>query len=213
MANPAALRQSYERGALVESDLAATPVEQFARWFEEALAGGVAEPNAMTLATVSADGQPSARVVLLKGFDAAGFVFFTHYTSRKGRESEAAGRVALCFWWPPLERQVRIEGTVERVSAEESDAYFAVRPRLSQLGAVASAQSTTVEDRAALDAAMAEAEARFSGADVPRPASWGGYRVVPHAVEFWQGRAGRLHDRLRYRQDAAGGWTVERLAP
>lgn len=213
MSDPSALRQSYERGALVESDLAATPAEQFARWFEEALASGTSEPNAMTLATVSNDGQPSARIVLLKGFDEAGFVFFTHYTSRKGREAEAAGRAALCFWWPPLERQVRIEGTVERVSAAESDAYFAVRPRQSQLGAVASPQSAVVANREALDAAMAEAEERFEGRDVPRPASWGGYRVVPETVEFWQGRAGRLHDRLRYRRGVSGAWAVERLAP
>lgn len=213
MSDPSALRQSYERGALVEAELAATPVEQFARWFEEALASGTSEPNAMTLATVSEGGQPSARIVLLKGFDAAGFVFFTRYTSRKGHEAEASGRAALCFWWPPLERQVRIEGTVERVSADESDAYFAVRPRQSQLGAVASPQSAVVADRAALDAAMAEAEARFAGQTVERPPSWGGYRVVPEAVEFWQGRAGRMHDRLRYRRNESGGWAVERLAP
>lgn len=212
MSDPSALRQSYERGALVEADLAATPAQQFARWFDAAVADGTVEPNAMTLATVSPDGQPTARVVLLKGFDERGFVFFTHYTSRKGQEAEAAGRVGLCFWWPPLERQVRIDGTVERVDEAESDAYFAARPRESQLGAVASAQSTVVDSRAALDGAFADASARFEGQEVTRPASWGGYRVLPTAVEFWQGRAGRLHDRLRYRRDG-DGWAVERLAP
>lgn len=213
MLHPADLRQSYERGALDEADLAATPWKQFARWFEAALASGTPEPNAMTLATVSAQGQPSARVVLLKDVDARGFVFYTHYTSRKGQEAEGAGRAALCFWWPALERQVRIEGTVERVAEAESDAYFASRPRASQIGAVASEQSAVVDGRAALDEAFANAAARFEGQAVARPATWGGYRVVPDAVEFWQGRAGRLHDRLRYRRAGADGWTVERLAP
>ena len=226
MTDPSALRTSYERGALVEADLAPTPAAQFARWFDDALASGTPEPNAMTLATVSPSGQPSARIVLLKGFDEAGFVFYTHYTSRKGREAEATdggvGRAALCFWWPPLERQVRVEGAVQRVSAAESDAYFALRPRGSQLGAQASQQSAVVPDRAALDAALAAAEERFDGQAVPRPDGWGGYRLVPEAVEFWQGRAGRMHDRLRFRRtedaDAGNrlvrnGWTVERLAP
>ena len=213
MTDPAGLWRSYDRGTLLEADVLADPLAQFGRWFEEAVAAAVPEPNAMTLATVSPAGDPSARVVLLKGVDDRGFSFYTNYGSRKGRELDATGRAALVFWWQGLERQVRVEGTVERVSAAESDAYFARRPRGSRLSAVASPQSAVVPDRAALDALAAEVAARYAGAeDVPRPDGWGGYRVVPHAVEFWQGRTSRLHDRLRYAR-TGDGWRIDRLAP
>jgi pyridoxamine 5'-phosphate oxidase len=205
------LRREYRAASLDEGSLAADPVAQFHAWFAQCLAAEVDEPNAMTLATVADDGAPRARVVLLKAIDDAGFVFFTNYDSDKGRELAACPRAALTFVWLPLERQVRVQGAVERVSAAESDAYFAARPRASQLGAVASPQSRVVPDRAALERAFAEAEARNPGA-VPRPAGWGGYRVLPSMVEFWQGRQSRMHDRLRYRR-TVGGWVLERLAP
>jgi pyridoxamine 5'-phosphate oxidase len=206
------LRTHYASGALDEADAPAAPFAFFARWFEDALAAGTPEPNAMVLSTVDAAGQPSARVVLLKGLDETGFLFFTNYGSRKGRDIAADARVALTFWWPPLERQVRVEGRAAPVDAETSDAYFATRPRGSQLGAVASPQSAVVAGRTVLEDRLAEAEARFEGRPVERPAHWGGYRVVPHAVEFWQGRPSRLHDRLRYTRDG-DAWRVERLAP
>jgi pyridoxamine 5'-phosphate oxidase len=206
------LRTHYASGALDEADAPAAPFALFARWFEDALAAGTPEPNAMVLSTVDAAGQPSARVVLLKGLDETGFLFFTNYGSRKGRDIAADARVALTFWWPPLERQVRVEGRAAPVDAETSDAYFATRPRGSQLGAVASPQSAVVAGRTVLEDRLAEAEARFEGRPVERPAHCGGYRVVPHAVEFWQGRPSRLHDRLRYTRDG-DAWRVERLAP
>lgn len=206
------LRAHYASGALDEADAPAAPFALFARWFEDALAAGTPEPNAMVLSTVDAAGQPSARVVLLKGLDETGFLFFTNYRSRKGHDIAADARVALTFWWPPLERQVRVEGRAAPIDAETSDAYFATRPRGSQLGAVASPQSAVVAGRTVLEERLAEAEARFEGRPVERPAHWGGYRVVPHAVEFWQGRPSRLHDRLRYTRDG-DAWRVERLAP
>ena len=205
------LRESYQRGALDRADLPDDPLTLFAAWFADAQASGTPEPNAMTLATVDADGIPSARIVLLKGVD-HGFVFYTNHESRKGRELDATGRAALVFWWPPLERQVRVEGRAERIAEAESDAYFQSRPRGSRLGAWASPQSDAIPDRSVLDARLTEATARFDGGDVERPPFWGGVRVVPEAVEFWQGRPSRLHDRFVYRRDGTA-WAAARLAP
>jgi pyridoxamine 5'-phosphate oxidase len=208
----AALRREYMQRALNESDLASDPFQQFSTWFAEALAcPAIAEANAMTVATVSADGKPHARYVLLKGFDAEGFVFFTNHDSDKGADLAVHPYAALTFGWLAHERQVRIEGPVTRTSREAVEAYFATRPRGSRLGAWASNQSRVIPNRAALEEKLAEAEARFPG-DVPVPDSWGGYRVAPEQVEFWQGRQNRLHDRLRYRRDGAR-WLIERLAP
>ncbi|HLT46023.1 MAG TPA: pyridoxamine 5'-phosphate oxidase [Rubricoccaceae bacterium] len=209
----AALRAHYARAALSEDAAHPDPLVQFEAWLVEAVAAGAREPNAMTLATASPDGRPSARVVLLKGVDARGLTFFTNLESRKAGELEANPRAALVFWWPEVERQVRVEGRVERVADAEADAYFASRPPGSRLGAWASPQSRPLPDRAALDARLAEVEARFAGADPPRPPFWGGFRVVPDRFEFWQGRPSRLHDRLEYAPDGAGGWAITRLAP
>lgn len=207
------MRRSYAASGLAESDLAGDPFTQFRRWFDDAMAAALVEPNAMILATADADGVPSARMVLLKEFDPAGFVFYTHGTSRKGTELAANPRAALLFPWHPLERQVRVEGPVSPVSAQETAEYFASRPRGSQLGAWASEQSAVISDRGALDAAWRQAAERFpEGSAVPVPAGWGGFRVHAESVEFWQGRASRLHDRLRYRR-TPGGWGVDRLAP
>lgn len=205
------LRQSYEKGSLLENAVAASPFDQFNLWFDEALAAQVPEPNAMTLATVDAEGQPSARIVLIKGYDSRGFVFYTNYESRKGLELQANPRAALLFFWQPLERQVRIEGRVERATAEESDAYFHSRPLGSRIGAWASRQSQPVS-RADLEAREQEVRAQY-GEQPPRPQHWGGYRLVPTQFEFWQGRPSRLHDRLRYRPDGRGGWAIDRLSP
>ena len=191
--------------------LAADPLDQFERWYAEA-SEAVAVPEAMALATADAAGAPSLRMVLCKGFDAHGLVFFSHYDSRKGRELEANPRAALLFHWAPLGRQVRVEGAVERLDAGASDAYFATRPRGAQVGAHASRQSEPLAARAELEAQLAELEEGFAGAEVPRPETWGGYRVVPDAWEFWQHRDSRLHDRFRYER-AAAGWTIARLAP
>ncbi|MEJ2519757.1 MAG: pyridoxamine 5'-phosphate oxidase [Desulfuromonadales bacterium] len=189
------------------------PFTQFARWYQEAEQAGIALANAMCLATATAQGQPSARMVLLKDFDARGFVFYTNDQSRKGRELEENPCASLVFYWLPLSRQVRIEGAVEHVTAEESDAYFASRPRSFQLGAHASRQSQVIEDREILDVAFEKASRTFSGQDVSRPAHWGGYRVVPEAIEFWQEGENRLHDRLRYRRNDSQAWEIDRLAP
>jgi pyridoxamine 5'-phosphate oxidase len=207
----AALRQEYMRAGLHEKDLDADPVSQFSGWFDEASRSGIALPNAMTLATATKAGRPSARTVLLKGFDARGFVFYTHYRSRKGRELGRNPRAMLLFCWEELERQVGIEGLVRRVSATESDRYFASRPLGSRLSAIISPQSEVVASREALEAKLEEAAKRWRDAP-PRPGAWGGYRLAPVRFEFWQGRKDRLHDRLCYRK-AAGGWKIERLAP
>ncbi|HXF46480.1 MAG TPA: pyridoxamine 5'-phosphate oxidase [Burkholderiaceae bacterium] len=205
------LRTEYKRGALDEAHADPDPIRQFRRWFDEALAAEVAEPNAMALATADAAGRPSARVVLLKGFDERGFVFFTNYESRKGVELTANPQAALLFFWPELERQVRIEGGVERVADEESDEYYRSRPLASRIGAWASPQSRVISSRAWLMARAAEMGLRH-GTNPPRPPFWGGFRVLPHALEFWQGRPSRLHDRLRYTRQETG-WKRERLAP
>ena len=209
----ARLRKEYTRAGLKESDTHPNPIEQFRTWFDEALAANLHEPNAITLATSTPHGRPSVRVVLLKGFDERGFVFYTNYEGRKGEELEANPYCALLFYWGELERQVRVEGRVGRLPDEESDAYFAGRPRGSQLGAWASEQSRPVKDRGALEERLRELEAEYEGREVPRPPFWGGYRVEPEVIEFWQGRENRLHDRLRYRRSGNGGWRRERLQP
>ena len=205
------LRQEYMRAGLAEADVARDPIAQFERWLDEAVRGGVPLANAMTLATVDANGAPSARIVLLKGVEQGGFTFYTNYRSRKARELEARGAACLVFMWSQLERQLRIDGTVERVSPAESDAYFATRPLGARLSAWASPQSERVPDRGTLERAMGAARARHGDAPT-RPAHWGGYRVRPESLEFWQGRADRLHDRLLYTREA-DGWRLERLAP
>jgi pyridoxamine 5'-phosphate oxidase len=210
--SPEGIRREYAAGRLDEREVASDPVEQFRRWFEDVLSADLPEPTAMTLATASASGRPSARMVLLKGFDERGFVFYTSYESRKGRELDENPRAALVFWWPELERQVRIEGRVERLTAAESDAYFRSRPPGSQLAALVSRQSRVVPSREELERQLRELEEEYRGREIPRPPYWGGYRVVPEIMEFWAGRENRMHDRLRYRR-SAGRWILERLAP
>ena len=207
------LRKEYTRAGLDESDAAPDPIEQFRGWFGDALAAELHEPNAMTLATATPEGRPSARVILIKGFDERGFIFYTNYEGRKAGELEANPHCALVFYWAELERQVRIEGRARRISDEESDAYFASRPRGSQLGAWVSEQSRSVENRGALEQRLRELEREYEGREIPRPPFWGGYRVEPEVIEFWQGRENRLHDRLQYRRSEDGGWERERLQP
>jgi pyridoxamine 5'-phosphate oxidase len=209
--NIADLRREYTHAGLAEADAHADPLVQFERWFDEALGAQLPLPNAMTLATVTEGGAPDARVVLLKGVEDGGFVFYTSYDSRKGRELAAHPQACLVFLWAPLERQVRIEGTVDKVSSAESDQYFASRPAGARLSARASAQSTVVAGREVLVQAV-QAQQQRHGANPPRPANWGGYRVIPAQIEFWQGRENRLHDRLLY-SGGKGAWKIERLAP
>jgi pyridoxamine 5'-phosphate oxidase len=212
MADPAELRRDYRLGSLDEASAGDDPFALFARWFADAVAESHVEPNAMTLATVGDGGRPSARVVLLKGFDRDGFRWYTNYTSRKGKELEAHPFAALLFWFDRLERQVRVEGRVDRVPEGVADTYFQSRPRGSQVGAWASPQSQPIASREALDRLEAEAVARFGDGPIPRPPHWGGFRLAPDAFEFWQGRSARLHDRFRFEREGAA-WTRERLAP
>ncbi|MBW8876620.1 MAG: pyridoxamine 5'-phosphate oxidase [Acidobacteria bacterium] len=207
------VRREYALAGLSEEDLAADPVDQFRVWLGQAREAQPEDFTAMVLATADRDGRPAARVVLLKGFDERGFVFYTHYASAKGRELAANPRAALVFYWSALERQVRIEGVVERTTREESEAYFASRPRGSRLGAWASPQSRSLMSREELEHKVEEAAERFADGDVPLPDDWGGFRVRPEIVEFWQGRPSRLHDRLRYVRLPEDGWRIERLAP
>lgn len=210
----AGIRKDYKLKELSEASVAADPITQFQHWWDEATVSQIEEVNAMTLATVSADGRPEARIVLLKGFDERGFVFFTNYDSHKGAELAAHPHACLVFFWKELERQVRITGWVDQVSSEESDHYFHSRPAGSQLGAWASPQSQVIESRDILDKNLYELGQRYAGSEVPRPPHWGGYRVHPHTLEFWQGRSSRLHDRLLYTQNEATNiWSISRLAP
>lgn len=207
------LRQNYTKAGLVRGEIAADPFVQFETWFNQAVEAQLPEPNAMTLATATPDGKPSARMVLLKGFDPRGFVFYTNYNSHKGHQLEANPQAALVFWWEALERQVRIEGSVAKIDNTESDAYFASRPHGSQLGAWASPQSQAVDSREVLEQNLQELEEKYRDREVPRPSHWGGFRVIPDRIEFWQGRPNRLHDRFNYCRDNAGIWQIERLAP
>ncbi len=209
----ATLRKDYTKAGLREIDLATDPFKQFKIWFDQALNAQLPEPNAMTLATSTVEGKPSARMVLLKDFSDRGFVFYTNYLSHKGQELTTNPQAALVFWWANLERQVRIEGKVELVSSQESDEYFHSRPINSQLGAWVSNQSQVVDSREVLEQRQADLIVQYEQKTIPRPDHWGGFRVVPTEVEFWQGRPSRLHDRLLYRLQANSSWLIERLAP
>ena len=207
------LRKDYSLAGLSEKDVARDPFRQFDKWFQEAEAAKIHEPNAAVLATAAKDGRPSSRMVLLKGIDGRGFVFYTNYRSRKGMEIESNPQVSFLFPWVGLERQVIIEGPVAKVTREESEAYFRIRPRASQLAAWASSQSAIISGREGLEDSMKAIEKKYAGVEAPLPPHWGGYRIAPETVEFWQGRRSRLHDRLRYRRMADGSWTIERLSP
>ncbi len=207
------LRQNYTRAGLTEADVESNPLEQFKIWFAEAVGAQLLEPNAMTLATADAAGQPSARIVLLKGFDQRGLCFYTNYESSKGKQLKENPRAAIAFWWGELERQVRIEGPIEKVSREETEEYFYSRPRDSQLGAWVSNQSRVIESREVLDRKFEQLQQEYEGKTVPCPPHWGGYRLIPNLFEFWQGRPSRLHDRLFYSLLEDGSWKRERLSP
>lgn len=207
------LRKNYTQGGLLESNINPNPLKQFQIWFEQALEAEILEPNAMTLATVNSEGKPTARIVLLKHLDERGFSFFTNYESEKGKNLSQNPWVSLVFWWGDLERQVRIQGKVEKISPAESDQYFSSRPLGSQLGAWVSEQSTIINSREVLDTRLDKLEKQYQAQNIPRPEHWGGFQVIPHQIEFWQGRENRLHDRLRYRLQADQSWIIERLAP
>ncbi len=207
------LRMEYAKGQLDENSVDANPFSEFRLWFEQAMDANLPEPHAMTLATCGADGQPSARIVLLRGFDELGFTFFTNYESHKGQNLAENPKAGLCFFWQELERQVRIEGTVEKISAAESDAYFHGRPRESRIGAWASPQSRVLQGRSELEALIQQQYDRFNTAELDRPPHWGGYLLNPTSIEFWQGRPSRLHDRIRYTRKQDNSWKIERLAP
>ena len=209
----AAIRRDYMKEALSENQVGENPFRQFDRWWDEAVKAEIDEVNAMTLSTVSSDGKPTARIVLLKGYDDYGFVFFTNYESKKGKDLLLNPNGSLLFFWKELERQVRIEGTCEKVSEAESDQYFYSRPEGSRIGAWASPQSQEISSRDVLDSNLAELEKRFRDTPVTRPPHWGGYRIKPQTMEFWQGRPSRLHDRIAYSQDSSGDWKFVRLAP
>ena len=208
------IRRDYKMKSLDETDMAADPFSQFTHWWEEAIKSDIDEVNAMTLATATPAGIPSARIVLLKGYSENGFIFFTNYLSHKGKELQDNPHAALVFFWKELERQIRIEGMVEKISGEESDSYFQTRPLKSRIGAWASPQSENIKDRNVIENKFADMEKQFGTvADIPRPPHWGGYIVKPKLLEFWQGRRSRLHDRIQYTIDSAGKWQMERLAP
>jgi len=210
--NLADLRREYTKNGLLESDVDTDPFRQFSIWFEQAKNAGIMEPNAMSHATVSPEGQPSIRIVLLKGVDEKGFIFFTNYESRKGKDMELNPKTSLLFFWGELERQLRIEGTIEKISTESSKAYFDSRPEGSRVGAWSSNQSEIVSSRDVLEYRFDENLKRFAGKDIPMPDYWGGYRLIPTMVEFWQGRGSRMHDRIRFRL-ADGNWVIDRLSP
>lgn len=207
------LRQDYEGAPLHKADCSADPVTQFRSWMDQAVASGIEMANAMTIATVDAEGAPHARIVLLKDVDADGFVFFTNYESRKGDQLASCSKASLLFWWHSMTRQVRIEGTTEKVSAAESDEYFHTRPRDSNLAAMASPQSRQIDNRDALETLITDVRERSEGKELQRPAHWGGYRVRPTRLEFWQGRPDRSHDRIEYRKESSGAWSLVRLCP
>jgi len=207
------LRREYSLQQLNKKDAHPNPFEQFTLWFDQAIAAKLPEPNAMTLATATPDGKPSARMVLLKGYDERGFIFYTNYKSRKGQQLLANPWGAIAFWWTQLERQVRIEGQIEQVSPEESDAYFHSRPQDSQLGAWASEQSQVIDSREVLEQRLQQLKKEYENKTIPRPPHWGGFRLIPVAIEFWQGRPSRLHDRLLYQRTEEGSWMIQRLSP
>lgn len=207
------LRQDYRAATLSEADTAADPIKQFEKWFNEAVAAQVYEPNAMTLSTTTSNGRPSARVMLLKGFGPEGFTFFTNYMSRKGKELAKNPWAAITFFWGPMERQIRIEGTIEKLSKEQSEQYFHSRPKGSQIGALVSPQSQEITDRTVLENKQQQLEAEYADKEIPKPAYWGGFVLKPQLVEFWQGRSSRLHDRILYKKSDKSNWKKVRLAP